>query len=127
MKVLGIDYGLSKVGLAASEGEIASPLGTESRVKNYELRIRDLCREQGVTKIVLGVSEGQMAKIQKNFGRKLEKITGLPVVSWDETLTSKEAVKKMIESQRGRQKRKAWEHAVSAALILQDWLDFQKR
>lgn len=64
-----------------------------------------------------------MAEKTKRFGEELTKITGLPVAYQDETLTSQTAVGKMIEAGKPRMKKKSSEHAIAAALILQDWLD----
>ena len=125
MRILGIDYGEKKIGLSFSEGNLAAPIGVEPNTKDFGRKIKDFCQKEKVEKIVLGISEGQMAQKQKKFGAKMARICGLPVELWDETLTSQEAVKVMIESGRKRKKRRV-EDAVSAALILQSYLDFQK-
>lgn len=122
MKILGIDYGEAKIGLATSEGEIAEPLGM-IEIRNWELGIGNICRKEKVEKIVVGISEGKMAEKTREFGERLREITGLLVEFWEETLTSKEAVKKMIEAGKARRRRKTDEHAVAACLILQDYLD----
>jgi putative Holliday junction resolvase len=122
MKILGIDYGEKNIGLAISEGEIASPLGAIDN-KIWESGIREICQRETVDKIVIGISEGKMAEKTRQFGEELRKITGLPVEYWEETLTSKEAVKKMIEAGKPKMKKKLAEHAIAAALILQDYLD----
>lgn len=122
MKILGIDYGEAKIGLATSEGEIAEPLGM-IEIRNWELGIGNICRKEKVEKIVVGISEGKMAEKTREFGERLREITGLLVEFWEETLTSKEAVKKMIEAGKARRRRKMDEHAVAACLILQDYLD----
>lgn len=122
MKILGIDYGEAKIGLATSEGEIAEPLGM-IEIRNWELGIGNICRKEKVEKIVMGVSEGKMGEKTREFGERLGEITGLPVEFWEETLTSKEAIKKMIEAGKAKRKRKTDEHAIAAALILQDYLD----
>lgn len=122
MKILGIDYGEAKIGLATSEGEIAEPLGM-IEIRNWELGIGNICRKEKVEKIVVGISEGKMAEKTREFGERLREITGLLVEFWEETLTSKEAVKKMIEAGKARRRRKMDEHAVAAALILQDYLE----
>ena len=122
MKILGIDYGEAKIGLATSEGEIAEPLGM-IEIRNWGLGIGNICRKEKVEKIVVGISEGKMAEKTREFGERLREITGLLVEFWEETLTSKEAVKKMIEAGKARRRRKMDEHAVAACLILQDYLD----
>lgn len=120
-KILGIDYGESKVGLAISEGEIAQPLGIVKIDSGN--RIRRICESQKIEKIVIGISEGKMAEKTKKFGEELAKITGLAVEYRDETLTSQEARDKMITTGKPRMKKKSSEHSIAAAIILQDYLD----
>lgn len=132
MKILGIDWGEKKIGLAITEGEIARPLGVESGIRNQasprgsargELRIKKLCERENITKIVIGISEGRMAEKTREFGQELQKATGLPVEFFDETLTTHEAIKKMVESGTSQKKRREFHDAISAALILQGYLD----
>lgn len=118
MKILAVDFGLVKIGLAISEGTLAEPLGIID-IRNWELGISRICQEQKIEKIVVGISEGKMAEKTREFGRGLGKTTGLPVEFQDETLTSKEAIAKMKEIG----KRVEDEDAISAALILQAYLD----
>ncbi len=118
MKILGVDFGLAKAGLAISEGALAEPLGI-IKISNLKSQISNICQEQGVEKIVVGVSEGKMAEKQKKFGEELKRVVGLPVEFQDETLTSKEAIAKMREIG----KRVKDEDAISAALILQEYLN----
>jgi len=73
--------------------------------------------------IVLGLPKGKLALKVKNFRQKLEKSTNLPICYQDETLTSKEAVVKMIEAGKPLLKRRKSKHMVSACLILQSYLD----
>lgn len=122
MKILGIDYGGRRIGLAISEGEIARPLGVELRVKNYELRIKKICEKENISKIVIGISEGKMAGKSREFGESLQKATGIPVEYFDETLSTHEAIRKMVEAGTTRKKRKEFIDAVSAAIILQEYL-----
>jgi len=76
--------------------------------------------------IVIGVSEGEMAKETREFGRLIKKETKLPVIFWDETLTTQEAVRKMVEGGVAKERRKKMDHAAAAALILQSYLDQDK-
>lgn len=125
MKILGIDFGQKSIGLAISQGYLAEPWQTIKKGKNLEKIIADLCRKEEIGLIIVGISEGKMAEIQKKFGQNLAKISQLPVEFWDETLTSKEATQKMAEAKVRKKKRKEKEHAFSAALILQSFLDAQ--
>ncbi len=123
--ILGIDYGEAKIGLAISEGELAQPLGV-IEINNWQEEISRICQEQGVEKIVVGISEGQEAQKTKQFGEELKNLTNLPVEYVDETLSSQKAVEKMNEAQKPRMKKKSSEHPIAAAIILQDYLDNQK-
>lgn len=122
MKILAVDFGLAKIGLAISEGALAEPLGIID-IRNWELGISRICQEQKIEKIVVGISEGKMAERQKEFAKEIEKIAGLPVEFQDETLTTSEAIAKMKEIG----KRVKDEDAISAALILQSYLDNLER
>ena len=108
--------------MAISEGELAEPLGV-IRITNYELRIANICEKEKIDKIVIGVSEGNMVTKQRRFGAKLVKITSLPVEFQDETLTSQDAIAKMIQAGKRRKFRRQFQDAVAAAIILQSWLD----
>lgn len=109
-----------------SEGELAEPLGVINAIRNTQYAIRKIkaiCDKDGIEKIVVGISEGKMAEKQRKFGRELAKITSLPVEFQDETLTSKDAIAKMIQAGKRRKFRRQFQDAVAAAIILQSWLD----
>lgn len=119
MKLLGIDFGEKNIGLAIAEGPLAAPLGTVKRM----VTIQKICQQQGIEKIVIGLSEGLMGQKTQRFGASLSQLTGLPVVYQDETLTSVEAEIMMIKSAKPRRKRRTQRDAFSACLILQNYLD----
>lgn len=123
MKVLGIDYGLKKIGMALAEAGLAEPLSVVNNQVSVINKITKICQNYSIEKIVVGLPEGKIATKAKEFGKKLSSSTSLPVVFQDETLTSKEAIAKMIEGGRGRKRRKEREDAVAAAIILQSYLD----
>lgn len=108
--ILGIDYGQSWCGLATSEGSLAEPLKVVA-TKNIFEEVERLSPQ----KIVVGVSEKNMAKKTLVFVGKLRAWTRVPIETVDETLTSLEAAK--IKRDKEKQ------HAVAAALILQRYLD----
>ena len=110
--ILGIDYGQRYLGLALSAGELAEPKGTieTKQIEVLEAKIT----QWGITKVVVGLSEGKMAEETKVWGKKLEKMLQLPVVFVDETLSSQEA---------GADKDN---HSKAAAVILQRYLDEKK-
>mgnify|MGYP001598128320 CR=1 FL=1 len=120
MKLMGIDYGEAKIGLAVSFGELAEPLKI-IRKPNLKDQITKICEDLGIEKIIIGLSEGKMAEKTKEFASKLASVVYLPIEFQDETLTSQEAVAKMREIG----KRVKDEDAISAALILQTYIDSQ--
>lgn len=127
MKLLGIDYGRKKIGLAVgdSESKFAEPLSV-IKFENEDqavLKIGQYAKVEKVEKIIIGISEGKMGKESKAFGKELESRLGIPVVYQDETLTSKDAQSLSIEAGINRKKRKKMEDAFSAAILLQRYLE----
>ncbi|HTK03446.1 MAG TPA: RuvX/YqgF family protein [Alphaproteobacteria bacterium] len=112
MRILGIDYGRAKVGLAIGEGSLAEPWKV---VKPSE--VKKILEEENFEKIIVGVSEGEMAKESKEFAKKLGAET------FDETLSSQDAQRLSIESGMNRKKRKNMEDAFAASVMLQNYLD----
>lgn len=118
MKLLGIDFGTKKIGLALAEEGIVTPLEI-IKFSNCELRIEEICQKEKVVKIVVGISEGKSGQRAKAFAKKLARITNLPVELADETLTTSGAKAKM------KQVGKKWrnkEDALAAALILEGYV-----
>lgn len=125
MKILGIDFGIAKIGLAMADNGLAQPIRV---IKNYRetlTKIAQIVEQKRIEKIIIGVSEGKIGQKAKEYGRKLEEITGVKVSFQDETLTTKEAVAKMIEAGKKKKYRQEKEDAFAAAIILQAYLDKQ--
>jgi putative Holliday junction resolvase len=125
MKLLGIDYGLKKIGVAISAGKLAEPLRVikvETPEKTIEKIVR-IAGEEGVDKIIIGMSEGKTAEETKEFGNRLQKKTALPIDYFDETLSTQEAQALALESGMSRKKRKNMEDAFAACIMLQNYLD----
>lgn len=120
MKYLGIDFGKRKIGLAIAEAGLAEPYRIIENGK-WELEIKKICEEEKIEKIIIGVSEGQAEIVAKIFGEKLRLVINLPLEYFDETLTTHDALVKMKEAKSKRQD----EDAISAAIILQNYLDSQ--
>lgn len=130
MKILGIDYGRRKIGLAIADTDLglAEPLKV-IRFENLEEGLEKVTQEievEEVEQIVLGISEGEMVEETKEFGKKLEKKLKISVEYQDETLTTHEAQELSIQAGIKRKKRKEMEDAYSATLILQSYLDSLK-
>lgn len=127
MKILGIDYGRSKIGLAIAEGSLADPMGV-IRYTDTQILVDKLIKiieENNVEKVIFGVSEGEMAKESKNFSINLGKIIKIPVETFDETLSTQDAQRMSMEAGIGQKKRHQMEDAYAAAIMLQNYLDFK--
>ncbi len=121
MKYLGVDFGIRRVGLATSEGELASPwkILTGKGVNDLILKLQK--EATNFDKVVIGLPEGKMGKLIKKVVVKLQK-NGLDIVTSDETLSSKNAASLMVEMAVGKKKRKVNDN-IAAAIILQQFLD----
>ncbi|MFH1864048.1 MAG: Holliday junction resolvase RuvX [bacterium] len=125
MRLLGIDYGRRKVGLAISEGKVAEPLYVirYSDEKALGASIGRIIKEFETEKVVVGVSEGEMGEESKNFGQSLSQKLQIPVETFDETLSTHDAQRVSVEAGINRKKRKSMEDAYAAAIMLQGYLD----
>ena len=137
MRILGVDYGDSRIGLSVCDelGILASPLATiksESMRKNVD-KITAIAKEQNAETIVLGLplnmdgTEGIRASKSRAFARVLEKVSGLSVILVDERLTTVEADEIMDANNVPKQKRKEIVDRIAAQLILQSYLDTNKK
>lgn len=120
MRIIGLDYGTKTVGVAVSDalGLTAQGIETITRKEENKLRqtlarIEAIIEEYEVTKIVVGLPKnmnntlGERAEACKDFADKLERRTGIPVVMWDERLSTVSAEHVLIESGVRRENRKA--------------------
>lgn len=136
MRVMGLDYGSKTVGIAISDplGLTAQPIEiikrkSENKLRQTLARIETLIEEYQVTELVLGFPKnmnntiGERAEKSLEFQKMLERRTGLPVLMWDERLTTVEADRTLIESGVRREKRKNYVDALAAVFILQGYLD----
>ena len=144
-----MDYGRARIGLALADSEtrMAQPLSTLERINRNEdmRRLRELVREHGVTRIVVGLplrldgTRGEMAEEVERFAQRVRKQIGMPVEMVDERLTSWEA-ERLLEEVQGRfvhdekltssrkpkkVQTKMTVDAVAAAVILKEYLERQ--
>lgn len=127
MRYLGVDYGKRKIGLAVSEGQVATPLKVldVSSLDEAVDKVRGLLKREEVGELVVGVPEsGEALNLVKSFINRICKY--VKVVEVEETLSSQDALNLMIESGVKRMDRRK-EDAYSATIILQDYLDSQKK
>ena len=123
--IIGIDYGQRKIGVATAESPLAEPHSV-IRVENFDdavSKVVQFIEKILPEKIVVGLSEGEMAKESRKFGQVIEGLTKIPVAFQDETLSSWEAQQKSIAGGKKRKKRKEMEDAYAAAVMLQNYLD----
>lgn len=137
MRILGLDYGEKKLGLAVSDemGITAQGLPTlmrKGREKDLAA-LEKVIRQFGVEKIVIGYplrlngTEGIQCEKVNRFAGILEKRFSLPVFKWDETLTTSQAEEILTEARVSRKKRKAVVDKLAAMIILQGYLDHSKK
>jgi putative Holliday junction resolvase len=136
MRVLGIDYGDRNIGLAISDKLfIAAHAIGRYQAKNRKadaLYFKDLVKQHQVSKIVIGLplqmdgSEGTMAEKTREFARWLEKILELPVVFWDERLTTREALQVLHQQKMNGRKKKELKDQVAATIILSNYLESER-
>lgn len=129
MRVLGIDYGTKRIGLALSDelGYTAQPLPFVGADKLQE--IAETVRQRDVTKIVVGLprnmdgSYGPAAEAARQLSEKLRMLVSVPIETWDERLTTTQANRVLTEGNVSREKRKQKVDSMAAQLMLQSYLD----
>ena len=140
IRIMGLDFGSKPVG-----GAVSDPLGitaqgieivrrtSENKLRKTLARIEELVAEYEVTEIVLGFPKnmnntiGERAEKSLAFKEMLERRTGLPVVMWDERLTTVAANRTLIEGGVRRENRKDYVDMLAAVYILQGYLDSRER
>jgi putative Holliday junction resolvase len=136
MRILGLDFGSRTVGVAVSDALLLTAQGVETIERKDENKLRRTCARideliasYEVDRIVLGLpknmnnTEGERVEKTKEFKEILERRTGLPVILWDERLTTVAAERILMENGVRRENRKAVIDKVAACLILQGYLD----
>ena len=136
MRVMGLDYGSKTIGVAISD-----PLGLtaqgieiirreeENKLRKSLRRIEQLIKEYQVEEIVLGFPKnmnntiGERAEKSLQLKETLERRCKLPVIMWDERLTTVEANRTLMESKVRRENRSKYVDMIAAVFILQGYLD----
>jgi putative Holliday junction resolvase len=137
MRVLAVDYGDARTGIAVSD-LLCSIVGSTTVIhsRNQEKtieQIKALAKEKEVTELVVGLprnmdgSEGPRAQLCREFADKLQQELGLPLTMWDERRTTVEAHQILSDHNYHGKKRKNTVDAVAASLILEGYLGFRKR
>ena len=138
MRIMGLDFGSKTVGVAVSDPLLITAQGLEiirrkdeNKLRQTLARIEQPIDEYEVSEIVLGLPKnmndtiGDRAKLSLEFQDKLERRTGLPVVMWDERLTTVAADRTMMEAGIRREHRKEYVDKIAAVFILQGYLDLR--
>ena len=133
---LAIDHGTKRIGLAVSESEGIFALGLETLHKQPGedpiKTIEGICQQHGVKQFLIGWprtlkgNEGQQAKIVRTFAEKLERRLALPIVFWDERLTSKVAEQGLRQLGIAPSRNKALIDQASAKQLLEEYLHSQR-
>ncbi len=139
MRILGLDYGTKTVGVAISDDLLITARALEiirrdeaSKIRPTLRRIEEIISEYSVTKIILGLplnmdmSMSEMASCALSFKEKIEKRTGLPVIMWDERLSSIEAEEVMRLNGIAAKDFKKYVDMVAAKIILESYLREEK-
>ncbi len=132
-RLLGIDVGERRVGVAVSDGGqmVASPVGMIKRGPNDLEELARLAREYDAIELIVGLPtglsgrEGPQAAGVRVYAETAAEALDLPLSYWDERLTTIQAERSLIEAGRSRHQRKDLVDAVAAALMLQGFLDAQ--
>ena len=137
MRIMGVDYGDARTGIALSDllcSIVGSTTVIHSRRDDKTIaEIKKIIEQNGVTEIVVGLpknmngTEGPRAEVCKAFAEQLKEATGLPVTMWDERRTTVEAHNILSAHNYHGQKRKNTVDAVAASLILEGYLAFRGR
>ena len=133
MRRLGLDYGDRRIGVAVSDEfgwtaqarEVIGRTNPEADIA----RIADLVRELGVKEVVVGLPKnmdgtiGRRGEICMAFADRLRERLDVPVVLWDERLSTVSAERTLLEADVSRKKRKQVVDKMAAAIILQHYLE----
>lgn len=137
MRTIAFDVGGKRVGIATSDptGTVASPVGTFERGDDASEDARELCAiaaRQQAEEMVVGMpvslrgQEEIAALAMREFAGLLSRYTDIPIVLWDERMSTVIAERALLESGMSREGRKGKRDMVAAAIILQNYLDSRR-
>lgn len=136
MKIMAVDLGDARTGLAVCDSTefLASPVGVINEKDNMKIltSVAAASKEYAVKQIVVGLplnmdgTKGERAEKAELFAKRLEKISGIPVVMWDERQTTLEANIILNDTDTRGKKRKKVIDAVAATIILESYLSYRK-
>lgn len=123
-KILALDYGTVRVGVAVSRATLAEPLMVLANDENLLKNIKKILIEEEIEQIVIGLSENKMAELTQSFATELKKVTDLPIHFADETLSSHSVHQKLRTAKKSKREGNIDHYA--AAEFLQEYLDLHE-
>lgn len=137
MKILALDFGDVRIGLATSDSLGIIATGRETYVRKSEkddfIYLKNFIEQEKVERVVIGLplnmdgTEGERAILTRDFGDNLAEYVNIPISYFDERLTSIEAEKILITHNMKRKKRKDIIDQLAATIILRSYLDSQNQ
>ena len=135
-RVLGIDYGKARIGIAVSDElqMLAHPAETISAARTPDSlgRIAAIAREKNVERIIVGLprhmngSMGESAEEVQSFAEKLREVVPCEVLTWDERLSTVAAHRALREAGKSSRQTRGYIDQVAAQILLQGYLDSQQ-
>lgn len=137
-RLVAIDYGQKRIGIAITDPKqrVALPhktlLASRQLLDTAKLLVKELTSLSPIDKIIIGLPlemsgrEGFMAEEVKKFSKLLESLCSIPLVFWDERLSSKQAERALQGLDYNRKKRASLSDSTAACLILQSFLELNK-
>lgn len=122
-KILAIDFGTKRIGLAVNKHTLAEPLKIIKNDNQVFEKLKEVLAQEKIELILVGLSENKMAQKTEEFTQEIEEITQLPIEFTDETLSSKNVHQKLATSAMKLTKRQGPIDHYAAAEFLQEWLD----
>lgn len=135
-RILGIDFGEKRIGLAVSDPLGYTAQGIETLQRKNKAQVIDalakICAQREIGEIVIGFpinmdgSHGPKAQEVTALVPLLQKAAGVPVTTWDERLSTRQVSRVMMEGGLSRQKQKMQSDRLAATLILQSYLESKR-
>ena len=136
MRVMAIDYGDAHTGVAVSD-PTGFLVGTTTTINSWRQevvvdRLVQLIEEHRPDEVVLGFpknmdgTDGKKADLYRELAARLEEITGMEIILWDERRTTIDAHHILFNQGKDGRKRKKMVDAVAASLILENYLDYKR-
>lgn len=125
MALLGVDFGLKRVGVALSQGDLAEPIGTftaDTQAKRLAL-LQRLIDEHGVDTIIIGTTQGSIKNLIDAFIAALKKVFNGTIIVREEAMTTVDAQERLISLGTSQSKRQKNLDTYAATIILQSYLD----